>query len=383
MNENIKYKFLTTIRYLGDGFFYPFFALYLKNNNLTESRVGFLLSISPLLALLLNPIYSKICNNFNKLKKILGIISILEGLIILLIGINNNFYIITVLTFFLAIFGSCHYGLMDSLLSIYSTKQNINYSSIRMFGSIAYVIATAFGGYICEYLGYNIVFSLSCFLFIVSGILYFTIHNFEFNVKKDEKTQEVYVKEFFKNKDFVLFLIYYSLIMAVIYTGKNFFPTYLETRGVGSQQYGLVYAYSVILEVITLIILNNLKKQPKLNTLIIFSGITVLIRMFLCTLNMPIPIIICFEGLRGVAFAIILHISFQYIIKLLGERQATKGIMLCTLSYSICLFIFNNVNGMIIEKTSYELYYLVLTTFSILIVIVSFIMKRGARNDYK
>lgn len=381
MNEKIKYKILTTIRYLGDGFFYPFFSLYLVKNNLTESRVGFLLGVSPLLALLMNPIYSRLCNNFNKLKKVLGVISIIEGLIILFIGINTNFYIITILTFLLAVFGSCHYGLMDSLISIYSTENNINYSNIRMFGSIAYVIATAFGGFMCDYLGYRIVFSLSCILFIISGLLYFTLHSLEYSVKRDCEEENVNIKDYFKNKDFVLFLIYYSLIMAVIYTGKNFFPTYLETRGVGSKQYGLVYAYSVIVEVVTLIILNNLKKPPKFNNLIIFSAITVLIRMILCTLKVSIPIIIIFEGLRGVAFAIILHSSFQYIIKLLGTNQATKGIMLCTLCYSICLLIFNNINGIVIEKTSYELYYFILTCFSVLIVIISLIMKRGSLND--
>ena len=30
MTENIKYKVLMFIRYLGDSFFYPFFALYLS-----------------------------------------------------------------------------------------------------------------------------------------------------------------------------------------------------------------------------------------------------------------------------------------------------------------------------------------------------------------
>ena len=118
--ENIKYKILTTIRYLGDGFFYPFFALYLVTRGLTEARIGFILGISPLLAIIMNPVYSKICNNVKKLKTTLGVISILEGLMILFIGLSSDFYLISVLTLLMAIFGSCHYGLMDSLLAIYS-----------------------------------------------------------------------------------------------------------------------------------------------------------------------------------------------------------------------------------------------------------------------
>lgn len=143
--ENNKYKLLTALRYLGDGFFYPFFALFLVTKGLAEARIGFILGISPLLAIIMNPIYSRICNNVKKLKTVLGIVSILEGIMILLIGFNSNFYLISALTLLMAIFGSCHYGLMDSLLAIYSDNTKQNYSGIRLFGTGAYIVATSVG----------------------------------------------------------------------------------------------------------------------------------------------------------------------------------------------------------------------------------------------
>ena len=58
--EKFKYRLLTFIRYLGDSFYYPFIALYLKSRGLIESKIGLIISLSPLIGILMNPIYTKI-----------------------------------------------------------------------------------------------------------------------------------------------------------------------------------------------------------------------------------------------------------------------------------------------------------------------------------
>ena len=55
--ETRKYRTLTFIRYLGDGFFYPFFSLYLSSTLLPESIIGFILSLLSLIGTLMNPIF--------------------------------------------------------------------------------------------------------------------------------------------------------------------------------------------------------------------------------------------------------------------------------------------------------------------------------------
>ena len=83
MKERMKYYILTFIRYLGDAFFYPFFALYLHTkDNVGEARIGILIALTPLIGLVANPIFSKICKNFKILKSVLGIIGILEAIMI-------------------------------------------------------------------------------------------------------------------------------------------------------------------------------------------------------------------------------------------------------------------------------------------------------------
>ncbi|MBO4623154.1 MAG: MFS transporter [Bacilli bacterium] len=370
--ENIKYKALTAIRYLGDGFFYPFFALYLVSRGLLEARIGFILSISPLLAILMNPIYAKICNKIKKTRITLGIISILEGLMILLIGFSSNFYFITVLAIFMAIFGACHYGLMDSLLAIYSDNSKQNYSGFRLYGSGAYIIATAASGYICKLVSYQVAFGISFGLFVISGILYLVLKDINIEEEQDiTKKDSVDYKVVLSNKRFVFFMFFYGLMLALIFTNNNFFGTYLETRGVDSDGYGLVFSYFVAVELVVLLVLNKIKKKTSPYVLLIISAISLVIRLLVCYLYAPVWLVIVSSGLRGIGYGIILHVSYQYVIDLVGEDKATKGIMLCTLVYSILLFAFNNINGNLIEAYGYKNYYLINLIASIVLLIYS------------
>ena len=385
--ENIKYKALTAIRYLGDGFFYPFFALYLVSRGLLEARIGFILSISPLLAILMNPVYAKICNKIKKTRITLGIISILEGLMILLIGFSSDFYFITTLTIFMAIFGACHYGLMDSLLAIYCDNSKQNYSGFRLYGSGAYIIATAVGGYVCKLVSYQAAFGVSFGLFVISGILYLVLK--DINIEEEQNINKKDLADYkvvLSNKRFVFFMFFYGLMLALIFTNNNFFGTYLETRGVDSDGYGLVFSYFVAVELVVLLVLNKMKKKISPYILLIISAISLVIRLLVCYLYAPVWLVITSSGLRGIGYGIILHVSYQYVIDLVGEDKATKGIMLCTLIYSILLFAFNNINGNLIEAYGYKNYYLINLIASVVLLIYSsliplFNKKRKETNE--
>ena len=386
VKENSKYKVLTALRYLGDGFFYPFFALYLVTRGITEAGIGFILGISPLLAIIMNPIYSRICDNIKKLKNVLGVISILEGIMIILIGFSSNTYLISILTLLMAIFGSCHYGLMDSLLAVYSDNTKQKYSVFRIYGTGAYIVATSIGGYICRMINYQVAFGISCVLFIVSGILYLVLKNIDIEgeIKLDNKSYFKEYKTVLKNKRFVLFMVFYGVMMALIFSNNSFFPTYLETRGIGSDGYGLVYAYFVSTELIILLVFSKIKRKISPYVLLIVSSITFVLRIIPCYLDAPVWLIIAMSGLRGIGYGIILHVSYQYVVTLLGEENATKGIMLATLIYSILLFAFNNINGILIEEYSYKTFYLVSLIASIILlgysIIISLYNKKNDEN---
>ena len=373
MNEHLKYKLLAFIRYLGDSLYYPFFALFLKNQGLIEGKIGFLISIAPLIGILTNPLYSMICKNFKITKNVLTIMGILEAIFITCISLTSNYYVIIVLTVLIALFGTCHYGLMDSLISVFSTKNNMEYSGIRMFGSIAYVIGTTLGGILIKVISFKGCFIFSTVLFILAGLIYFIIKPID--ASNEEKA--VKIKEVTRNKNYWLFVIPYVLLYSSMNIGDNFFSIYLESRGISSFQYGIIYSYFVIVEIVLLFIFSKLK--PKIsNFALLACACSVLIIRFICNgLYLNLYLVIVLAGARGVAYAIILYTSFKSITKIVGVNMATKGIMLMTLLSSILIFIGNNLLGKLIEKvlnyTSFYLILLIPLTISLILEVINII----------
>lgn len=378
--ETNKYKILATIRYLGDGLFYPFFALYLRSREMTESHIGFILSISPLLAILMNPIYSKICKKPKDTKNVLMIITILEGLCIASIAFIKDFYIISAITLLMAIFGACHYGLMDALTALYADQAKINYSSIRLFGSAAYIVATTVGGLICN-TSFKLSFILSGVLFVLSGLIYHLLTPLVAKVDDQEdpdEDNEVPFMLVLKNKELWFFGIVYMLLLGTTKITDNFFSVYLESRGLGAKEYGLIYSYFVLFEVISLIVFDKLlKKNANTYLWFLISCVCLITRTFVNYLYLPIIVVVLITCLRGFGYAIILHITYAKAINIVGEKASTKAIMFLTLLYSIFVFAFNNIGGVVIETYSYKTFYMmgiIIVVFTMLLILIKLII---------
>lgn len=386
MKEVTKYKMLSTIRYLGDSLYYPFISLYLVNCNLLESNIGFILSITPLISIFTNPIYTRICKNIKITKNVLTIITIIEALIIFSISFFCNFYIISILVFLLALFGTSHYGLMDSLITIFATKTNESFTKIRIFGSIAYVIGTTVGGYIVNFSGYKLCFGLAALLFIISGFLYYYIKPMESNKEVVGRPKYRYL---LKNKEYLLFALFYVVFIGMMNSSDHFFAVYLESRGITSSEYGMIYSYYVFLEVIVLFVLGRTKKKLNNDILLTLAGIFMLLRQIINYMNAPIIIVIIASGFRGISWAIILHVAYRYVVDILGDSLGTIGIMTMTLFQSLLIFVLNNIDGNLIEKyQNYKPFYMlmiILASIALLIQIIRFIIhkKKGLLTNEK
>ena len=91
-------------------------------------------------------------------------------------------------------------------------------------------------------------------------------------------------------------------------------------------------------------------------------------------LYVSLPIVIICAGLRGITYSIMIHISFEKVLNIVGPNNSTLGVMFMTLCYSIFLFVFNNLDGSIIESAgNYTPFYTLMVCLSAIGVILTFI----------
>ena len=117
--ETFKYQLTNFIRYAGDAFFYPFLIYYLHYVGLDNSQAGLILMIMPLVAIFINPIWSLFSKNVNYNRWFFSILTILEGIgVILLVQAGSSLTLIILTIILIAIVGQPIYILLDSFIAV-------------------------------------------------------------------------------------------------------------------------------------------------------------------------------------------------------------------------------------------------------------------------
>lgn len=366
-SQIIRLKVLFFIRYFGDSFFFSFLQLFLAYKGLSESNIGFINSLRPMLVLFMNPFFSFLSKDVNQNRKIMRIITIIEGILIAFITKFDSFVILTIFVSLISMLDSPFYSLLDGFSVSFTHENNKKYSSFRVLGSLAYVFGNVLGGLTIDYLGYEVTFVISSLFMIITGIVLFFIKPLTKIVKKEEKQNNIksYL-EILKNYKFYLYLIIYIGIVTVSGIGDNFISLYFLDNNLGSMEYGIIASLMIVVEVITMFIYSKVSNKVNDGTLYLIIGMAYALRSILIGLDLPLYVTIPASLLRGVAWGLILCIHVNHLRKLVGTSNITNAIFILVLISSIAQMILLNVAGKLIEIKGYSFVYLGLSLITIL-----------------
>ena len=358
------------IRYFGDSLFYSFFQLFLYSKGFPESRIGLILAITPITSILVNPFWNYISKDANVIRKLIRIITIIEGLLIITIGQLSMFELVAVLTCLIAIIGSPFYSLFDGFTATFTETYHMEYSKMRRIGALAYIFGCSLGGVLLNYIGYAWVFMISGFLFILCSIFISLIKPLPLEEKVKEKRN---YRAILTNKEFYFYLAFYVLTFSIASLGDNFFGVFLtKERGITDSMYGQIVAAWVIVEFVTMLILARVGKKAKDLYLYGLIGLVYAIRLFVVGFNLPTMVIIGFAVLRGISMGTLLHIHLKHLVKIIKLENLTAGIFIIAIVSSIILAVGNTVCGYFIEYYGYSSVFMVLGCIVLIATLIYF-----------
>ncbi len=364
-------------RYFADALFFSFYQIYILSIGLTEEKLGIIVGIMPVIVILVNPLWNKSIKTINSNKKIMQIMTLIEGIAIIIFGHLSIFESLIVTAAAIAILDQPFYGMLDGYTTIFSNEYNIEFATIRKYGSIAYILGSFIGGLLIKYFGYKLTFIISGVLYFIPCITFGLIRPFKQNEQiKEKQTNKFSIQKLLKNKEFIIYAIIYVIMFGTAYIAMNFFNAYLvNVRGIKEYYSGYIKAYDVILEVLTIILLTKYGKKIKDTTLYLIISIFYLSKILPIALNMPTAIIIFSSGLHGIGFGSLLYIHYKHILKLVGEELTTTGLLLIAILNAIYTSIGNILIGYSIKYQGYPNSFKLLLIFSITIVIIMLIKK--------
>ena len=187
--EYLLLRIMTFFRYFGDCLFYGFFYKFLESRGLNASEVGLITCLTPLVALVTNPFWSHISKNANSNRKIMMIITVLEGIAILVFTQVNVIEFIALLTVLVAFVGSPFYSLHDGFIGTFAKTYNKDYTKIRFLGTIAYCSASLAAAAILHFSNndYNILLFIAGAIFVLISLFFIYVKPIDLPLTKEGK----------------------------------------------------------------------------------------------------------------------------------------------------------------------------------------------------
>lgn len=368
------------IRYFADALFFLFYQVYILSKGLSEDKLGIITGIMPIVVILVNPFWNMTIKNINSNKKVMKIMTIIEGIFIIIFGKISNFEVFILATIVIAALDQPFYSILDGYTTIFSNENKIEFAKIRKYGSLAYIAGSALGGIFIKYLGYTNTFIISGLLYFVPVITFSLIKPFkDINVVSTENKAPSNPYKLLKNKEFIFYAILYVIMFGTAYIASNFFNPYMvNVEGMSEQYLGYIKAYEVIFEVSTILILTKYGKKIKESNLYIFISIFYLSKILPIAFNLPTPLIVIIAGFHGIGFGSLIYIHYNHILKLVGEEHTTAAILFITILNAIYTCIGNVLIGYSIKYNGYVSSFKILFSLSMIVVIVMFI--KNIRN---
>ncbi len=372
--ESFKFKFFYFIRFFGDAIFYPFMTIYFISKGMTEDKLGIILAISPIAAIIANPMWNYLVKDSKISRIVLQYMTVVEGILIILITRVTGFELTALIIALIAFFCSPYISIQDGFTATFCNKNGLEYTNYRIWASISYVIATLIAGYLVGYVGYEILFLISGLFFIVTALITVWIKPIDAPTTAITERPKRDLKGLLRNADFYKYLIFYTLVMGSVRIGDAFFGVYITSDlGLSTIGFGWVFSAFVLVEVIfmrlTALKGNNYSEKQ----LMIFASVLFMLRFLIYFLNPSLPIIILVTLLRGVSWGVVLYVHIKIIVRIVKLENVTSAILIITLVFSIFTGVGNFLTGLFVKNFGYQWFFLTLTAM-IALGLISFLV---------
>jgi PPP family 3-phenylpropionic acid transporter len=158
----------------GSGFINPFINLFYKDIGLNGKQIGTFSATSAVIGLLVAPVMVSEIKKRPQARSFLQVALVLGALAYFLISRQTTFLPIVLIVAFQALATSGISPLSDSMAVLVSQAANAGYGSIRIFGSLGWLVLVPLSGWLVERLGFGAGFAgVSLSWLCAAGLVFF------------------------------------------------------------------------------------------------------------------------------------------------------------------------------------------------------------------
>ena len=260
------------------GSFVPYWGIYLQSENFSPSSIGILLSLFQISRIVAPNFWGWLADHTGHRVKWIKLTSFLG--LIGFIGVfwAKGFFWIFLVMSALSLFTSSTLPLAESLTLAHLATTDGHYSRIRLWGSIGFIVASLFLGYLIDLQGINI---LLWGLLITQAIIFFLSNTIPEAKEIHHKKNDLSIWKIIKTPSVVALLIGCTLMVSAHGVLYNFYSIYLKEHGYSSVTIGWLWAVGVICEIFIFMLMPKILRRYSLKTILLISLFLGVIRFIL------------------------------------------------------------------------------------------------------
>jgi PPP family 3-phenylpropionic acid transporter len=260
------------------GSFVPYWGIYLQSQNFSPASIGILLSLFQLSRIVAPNFWGWLADHSGHRVKWIKLTSLLG--LIGFVGVfwAKGFFWIFLIMLALSLFTSSTLPLAESLTLAHLATSDGHYSRIRLWGSIGFIAASLFLGYLIDLQGINI---LLWALLIAQAIIFFLSNTIPESREIYHEKKDLSIWKIIKTPSVLALLIGCTLMVAAHGVLYNFYSIYLKEHGYSSATIGGLWAIGVICEILIFIWMPKILHRYSVKTILLMSLFLGVIRFIL------------------------------------------------------------------------------------------------------
>jgi len=333
--------------------FTSFVALYLKTEGLSQSQIGFALSVNTLSGIMGQLVWGFLCDRFGTIRRIFLAANVMIAIVIL------SFLLFKGTTATLLLMGLLGFAQIPqpSILDTWILKKLPNrekeYGSIRLWASIGFALFALGFGTIINLLGFAVLFIAPTVFIMASLILAWTLEDID---RRDGGAGSMRLKSAFKelaaNKGFLYFIAVCFTIGLAARTTHLLLPLIIEAVEGTSFHLGLALFITGVAEIPMLLLSKRLSKRFKPQSLVLLSVLCYGVQFALLFHANSLFLVFVAMAFQGLAFGNLLPSVRLFVYKETPESLRTTAQTITDAIYSSLAGVIGSaVGGIIIQKS--------------------------------
>ncbi len=305
------------------GSFVPYWSLYLEYLKFSPAEIGELMAIAMASKIIAPYLWGWLADHSGQRIQIIRFTAFLSALVFAGIFIQQDYYWVALVMACFGFFWNACLPLFEGLTLNYLGDNTVEYSHIRIWGSIGFIIAVVSLPFAFNLYSYGIIPIILFICLILMTLATFLVADKSYPITSYSQKN---IWEMTRQPIVIAFLVVCTLQVASHGTYYTFFSIYLKDHGYSSEMIGWMWALGVIAEIILFMVMHRILKRYNAGILLALALLGTALRWLLLAYYVDIFwILLLVQILHAISFGLFHAAAIHLVHDLFPEQLQSRG----------------------------------------------------------